>query len=152
MRRALPFFLLLAISAPVLAQGSGSSGSQGGIGIPMSADAIARAAQDALDLAKGAASDSLLIKDLLGRTVTGPDGTEIGTVENFMVVPGGRIVAAVLQTSGGESRRIAVPFSLVKLSGTADKLSLQATLQELQNMPAIQSLTAALPTGSGASQ
>ena len=69
-----------------------------------------------------------------------------------MVVPGGRIVAAVLQTSGGESRRIAVPFSLVKLSGTADKLSLQATLQELQNMPAIQSLTAALPTGSGASR
>ena len=101
---------------------------------------LASAAQDLA----GMAQDRLLIKDLLGRKLTGNDGETVGTIENFVVIPGGRLVAAVVET--GDGTRIAVPFAAVKLASAAQGAGVQATLpaSELKGMSELKSLADSL--------
>jgi sporulation protein YlmC with PRC-barrel domain len=108
---------------------------------------VTSAAKSAVETLTSAAQDKLLVKDMLGADVSGPDGKTIGTVENFVVIPGGRIVAAIIATDAKDTSRIPVPFSLVKVTRTAGKLglTLPVGLSELKGMKEIQTLAAAIP-------
>ena len=71
----------------------------------------------------------------------------MGTVENFVVIPGGRIVAAIIATDAKDTGGIPVPFSLVTVTHTGGKLglTLPVGLSELKGMKEIQALAAAIP-------
>lgn len=136
--RLLALAVLTAVcAAPASAQNLPNSGSQG---MPGGLGAAASQAAQALG---SAAKDKMMIKDLLGAQVTGPGGQVIGTVDNLAVVPGGRIVAALISTKDKNTGRLAVPFAAAKLSATAGKMGLQLpmTLSELQSNKDIQALT-----------
>ncbi len=87
------------------------------------------------------------MRDLLGTNVTGPGGSTIGTVADLVVIPGGRIIAAIISTKDKKTGRIPVPFSIVKVSNTAGKLglALPVSVSELKGMKEIQSLAQAVP-------
>jgi hypothetical protein len=104
---ALIGFLLLVQPAASQEAKDGSSSQ------PTSVSAIASAATSLA----GAAKDRLLIKDLLGKDLTGADGQAVGTVQDFALAPGGRLVAALVRLQNGS--RIAVPFSAIKLAKAA---------------------------------
>ena len=101
-----------------------------------SASSIASAAQS---LHK-AAMDKLLVKDLIGKTLTGTDGNTVGTIENFAVVPGGRIIAALVST--GDGTLIAVPYAAIKIANAAGTASLNVPVRasKLQGMSELRSL------------
>lgn len=92
----------------------------------------------------GQAEERLLIRDLLGKELMGADGETLGTVENFVVVPGGRLVAAVVETSDGA--RLAVPFAAVKLAAAAEGSPMQLSLPaaEVRGIEALRSLADSL--------
>lgn len=127
------------IVEPALAQSSGSSG--------IAQSDVASAAKNVLDSLPSAAQDKLLVRDLLGAKVTGPDGSELGTVENFAVIPGGRIIAAIVSAKGSGKGRVPVPFSVIKVSQSAGKLDLTVpvSLSELQGIKEVKSLAKKLP-------
>lgn len=135
MRTVLQFCLALlaAVCAlPAAAQGTGD---------------IASAAKSAADELASGAKDKLLVKDMLGADVTGPGGEKIGTVENLVVVPGGRVVAAIVATDAEDTGRIPVPFSVVKMAQAGGKLGLELPvgLSKLQGMKEVQALAGAVP-------
>ena len=104
------------------------------------------AVQSAVGALTGAAKDKVLIKDLLGMKVSDPGGGVIGTVSDFAVLPGGRMIAALLTTADPKIGKIAVPFTAMKISRTAKtvSLSLPMTLPELAGRGDIQRLTTAV--------
>jgi hypothetical protein len=108
---------------------------------------VTSAAKSAAETLTSVAQDKLLVKDMLGADVSGPGGKTMGTVENFVVIPGGRIVAAIIATDAKDTGRIPVPFSLVKVTHTAGKLglTLPVGLSEMKGMKEIQTLAAAIP-------
>jgi len=108
-----------------------------------SPDAIAGAARA---MAK-AAKDRLLVKDLLGRKLQGPDGQPLGTVDNLAVIPGGRIVAALVTLPDGT--RLALPFNAVTLATSAQgvQATVPATAEQLKGMPALVDLAGSLTGG-----
>lgn len=65
-------------------------------------------------------------------------------MENFVVVPGGRLIAALVETEDGT--RIAVPFTAVKLADAAEDAHMQVSLgaSELQDMDELKSLAESL--------
>ena len=142
----------LAIAAPALAQSDGaqSDGASGAVGAATDAASaaasgdLAGAADAAAEALRGAAEERLLIADLIGAEVAGPDGASLGTIENLVAVPGGTLVAAVLAVEGGG--RLPVPYRLVKVSGAADALgvSLPVGLEELRADEAVRSLASLL--------
>ncbi len=75
---------------------------------------------------RGLAEDRLLVRDMLGEPLLGGDGETVGTVEDFVVIPGGRLVAAMVET--GDGTRIAVPFAAVKLGQAAAAGMMQVPL------------------------
>ena len=105
---------------------------------------LAGAAKEAADTLKQAAADKLLVADMLGAEVTGPGGERLGTVENLVVVPGGKLVAAILALEGGE--KLPVPYRMVKVSRAQEKLgvSLPVTLEDLRGDEAVEALAEAL--------
>lgn len=132
-------FIVLALACadePAAAQ-SGSSSQGSGFG---------GAVQSAIGSLTGAAKDKVLIKDLLGMKVSGPGGGTIGTVSDFAVLPGGRMIAALLTTADPKIGQIAVPFTAIKIASSAKtvSLSLPMTLPELTGRADIQRLTAAV--------
>lgn len=108
---------------------------------------VTSAAKSAAKTLGSAAQDKLLVRDMLGAGVSGPNGKTVGTVDDLVAIPGGRIVAAIIATDAADMGRIPVPFSMVKVSRTAGKLgfALPAELSELKNMKEIQALAAATP-------
>jgi hypothetical protein len=92
----------------------------------------------------GQAADRFLVRDLLGQKLTGVDGNTVGTVRNLVVVPGGRIVAVLVET--GDGTRLAVPFTAVKLAGSGSAAPLSATVSasELKGMQELKSLAQSL--------
>jgi PRC-barrel domain len=100
--------------------------------------AIASAAQTIAEAAK----DKVLVGDLIGQSLTGVEGDTIGTVENLVAVPGGRLVAALVRTSDGT--RIAVPYAALKVSAAAQGLSATVPASELTGMGELQSLAQSL--------
>lgn len=91
-----------------------------------------------------AAMDRLLIKDLIGTELTGSDGNSVGTIEDFVVIPGGRIVAALIET--GDGTRLAVPFAAVKVVNAASQVGLEVPVgaSELQGMGELRALASSL--------
>ena len=152
-RRAFVLGALLVSTGGALAQSSGAAGdgpaasaqgaAKGAAKAAASGD-LSSAATAAAEALKGAAEAKLLIADLIGADVTGPDDRKLGTVDDLVAVPGGRIVAAVLSVEGGE--RLPVPFGLVKVANAADAsgVSLPVTLDELRADEAIRTLADAL--------
>lgn len=103
-----------------------------------SASAIASAAES-LESKLG---DRLLVRDLLGKELKGADGESVGTIEDLAVVPGGRVIAAIVST--GDGSRIAVPFAAVKLADSASRVEVPVAASELTGMSALGSLATAL--------
>ena len=129
-------------AAPVLAQSSSPQ--------PMSQMAsgdVASAAADAVKTLGSTAKDKLFVRDLLGAPVSGPGGGTVGTVADLVVIPGGRVVAAIIATKDKKMGHIPVPFSVAKVSNNAGKLelALPVSLSELKGMKEVQSLAHAIP-------
>jgi hypothetical protein len=136
---------LVALSfgpVPALAQSSGSQ-----MLSQMVPGNVASAAADAAKALGSAAQDKLLVRDLLGAPVSGPGGGTVGTVADLVVIPGGRVVAAIIAAKDKKIGRIPVPFSAAKVSHTTGKLglSLPVSLSDLKGMKEVQSLTQAIP-------
>lgn len=128
---------LVLAALPAAAQSNGSGSPD-----------LASAAKEAATALSDSAKDSLLVRDLLGATVTAPGGEKSGTVEDLVVVPGGRIVAALVKT-GSDGERIPVPFSAVKVTRSASKLSLELpeSIEALKKDSAVDALAKAIPGG-----
>lgn len=103
-----------------------------------SGSAIASAAESLA----GQASDSLLVRDLFGKELKGSDGEVVGTVDDLAVIPGGRVVAAIVSTRDGA--QIAVPFAAVKLTGSASALEVPIAASELSGLTALKSFADSL--------
>ncbi|UEM18583.1 hypothetical protein JL100_015810 [Skermanella mucosa] len=136
----LPALILVAASmqtTPAMAQTTGAQ----------TMTDVTSAAKSAAKTLGSAAQDKLLVRDMLGAGVSGPGGKTVGTVEDLVAIPGGRIVAAIIATDAADMGRIPVPFTMVKVSRTAGKLGLDLPvgLSELKNMKEIQALAAATP-------
>jgi hypothetical protein len=138
--RALPAALALPLVAalPSLAQPS--------LDLPDEidgADALAQAAGAVLEETENA----LLLADLIGREVTGPDGEALGTVEDLAALPGGRLVAALIALEDGP--RIAVPYQALKVSRGADALeaALPVGADDLSGIPELEDLASGLDGG-----
>lgn len=122
-------FHLLAVSRKITfftaAVGAAAAPAAAADGVPDAVDEIGSASElgDAAEKAVNEAEDSLLIKDLLGKEVKGVDGDTIGEIENFVVVPGGRIVAALVETDDGTM--LALPMAALKLAATADDAGIE---------------------------
>lgn len=70
---------------------------------------------DVIQALRSAAKDKLLVKDLLGVRVTDPGESTIGTVKDFVLILGGRIVAATISTMDKKAGHIPVPLSVAKV-------------------------------------
>ena len=88
--------------------------------------------------------DEVLVGDLIGLEVKGPEGEPIGTVEDLAAVPGGRLVAALMTLEDGT--RIAVPYAALKVTGARDAVeaALPVAAEELAEMPELKELAEAL--------
>lgn len=108
---------------------------------------VASAANSAVQALTSAAKDKVLVKDLLGASVTVPGGDTVGTVENLVVLPGGRVIAAIIATKSSQTGRIPVPFASVKLSQASGKIGvmLPASVSELNGMTEVQKLKGLIP-------
>ena len=103
-------------------------------------EGIADAAQAIAD----AGVDKLLIADLVGSTLEGLGGEALGTVENLVAVPGGRLVAALVSLE--DDTRIAVPYAALKVSAAAGTVSVTVPMSadELRGMTELRDLAASL--------
>lgn len=107
------------------------------------ADALAEAAGAVIEEAK----DAVLLADLIGREVTGPDGETLGTVEDLAAIPGGRLVAALIALEDGP--RVAVPYQALKVSRGADAVeaALPVGADDLGDIPELEELASELGGG-----
>ncbi len=141
-RLAACFAALPLGAAPVLAQNpiSQTAGQ-------MAPGDVASAAAKAAQVLRSVAKDKLLVRDLLGAPVSEPGGGKVGTVADLVVIPGGRVVAALISTKDKNMGRIPVPFSAAKVTHTAGKLgmTLPVSLSDLKRMKEVQSLTQVIP-------
>ena len=89
-------------------------------------------------------ADKILIADLIGLEVRGPEGGPVGTVEDLAAIPGGRLVAALMTLEDGTP--IAVPYAALKVTGARDALeaTLPVAAAELSDMPELRDLAASL--------
>jgi hypothetical protein len=110
-------------------------------------DGVASAASDAVSALGSAAKDKLLVRDLLGASVTGPDGSDAGTIEDLVVIPGGRVVAAIVKAKSADGERVPIPFAVAKMSRSAGKLgiSLPVGLSQIRDMSQTRALAKQVP-------
>jgi sporulation protein YlmC with PRC-barrel domain len=130
------------IGAPLLAGSAASQDAGSGSAPPLdTASKLISAAKSLSEVAK----DALLIKDLLGLEVAGADGKSLGTVENFAVAPGGRLIAALLELKDG-GRMIALPAGAIKLASAAQggSLDLLVPASDVTSAAELESLAGAL--------
>jgi hypothetical protein len=101
-------------------------------------------ATKALEELRGAAKERILLADMIGVRVTGPSGETLGTVRDLAAIPGGRIVAVVMEVPDGG--RVAVPYQLVTVSQTADTLgvSLPVGVEPLLKNAAVNEMSSLL--------
>lgn len=106
---ALAVALALAPSAPMAQDGAAPSDALGAV-------------SDAATALREAATEKILVGDMHGQPLTGPSGEKVGTVRDLAVVPGGRLVAVVVELSDGE--RVALPYQTRAVSSAAEALDL----------------------------
>lgn len=113
------------------------------VDIPDSLTSAASIASAAQTLHK-AGMDKLLVKDLIGKTLTGAEGDTIGTIENFAVIPGGRIIAALI--SLGDGTMIAVPYAAIQVANAAGVAApnVPISASDIQGMSELRSLASSL--------
>jgi hypothetical protein len=105
--------------------------------------ALTSGAAEAAERLRGLAEDHLLIADMLGAAVIGADGDPVGTVEDFVVLPGGNLVAAIVAREAGG--RIALPWDAVQAGVAAgSEIALPMTEAEIDGAEAIRGLNEAL--------
>jgi hypothetical protein len=106
-------------------------------------DAALGAVTEAAGALREAGEDRLLIADALGREVFGADGEAVGTVEDFAVLPGGNLVAAIVARPDGG--RIALPWKAVQAGLAAGRtVELPMTGAEIDGAEALRELSDAL--------
>ncbi|MGJ3264302.1 MAG: PRC-barrel domain-containing protein [Salinarimonas sp.] len=107
---------------------------------------VTGALSDATSALAEAGEDALLVRDLLGMELANPSGETAGTVRDFVVVPGGRLVAALVETPDGT--RVPVPFAAIKLAdkGATARAALGQPLEELRAGDGYDALQDALGT------
>ena len=128
---------ILALTLPAVAAAQGAPELPDEIA---GSEAMASAAQAILD----AGVDAILVGDLIGAAIGGPGGEALGTVENLIAAPGGRLVAALTTLEDGT--RIAVPYQALKVSGAAGaaKATLPMDADELRGMDELKDLAQSL--------
>ena len=106
----------------------------------LGSEALAEAATTVAEMG----ADTILIADVLGLEVKGPDGEVLGTVEDLATIPGGRLVAALMTLEDGT--RIAVPYAALKVTSARDALeaTLPVAAEELRGMTELHDLAAGL--------
>lgn len=141
MTRATLAALLLAapLAAPVAAPAQE---------VPALGPALGDVAEAARDLA-GRVADHVLVADMLGRDVIGPDGEALGTLGDLVVLPGGNLVAAVVDLGDGDGEggggRIALPWDAAKAGVRAgEPVEVPFTRAEIEGDAALRDLSAAL--------
>lgn len=92
----------------------------------------------------GEGKDRLLLTNMLDEKIKGSDGETIGTVKDFAVIPGGRVIAAIVETDDG--MRIAIPYGAVKVAVSADALGLEVPVNssDIQSLSELESLAESL--------
>ena len=131
-----PLSLALTLALPAAAQG-----------VPDLDAAASQAADLAAQLGETAA-DRVLVADLLGREVIGPDGEALGTLDDLVVLPGGNLVAAVIARPDGTP--VALPWDAAKAGVAAGRpVEVPYTGAELDGAQALRELTGALGLGDG---
>lgn len=96
----------------------------------------------ASDLA-GRVADHVMVADMIGRDVVGPDGAALGTLENLVVLPGGNLVAAVVALEDGT--RVALPWDAAKAGVKAgEPVEVPFTRAEIDGQAALRDLSDAL--------
>ena len=151
MKRMLAPLSVALIAASMMIAGTGAA--QGTMEALTDPAKIGGAAQKAADQLKGNAKSKLLASQVIGRQITGPGGKTAGTVEDLVVVPGGQVVAILVNPSGG-GQPVALPYGALKVSAAssaADEmgLSLPVGLDEVRGMQGMQALTEAVTGGGG---
>lgn len=113
---------------------------------------LSSASSDAVSALSDAAEDKILIADLIGADVSDPSGDVVGTVDNLVAVPGGRIVAAIIKPED-DGDLLPVPFQAVKLSQGADKASvaLPDTIGDMRDSSEVKDLSDAIGSLSSSS-
>ena len=109
--------------------------------------AISDAAASGLEALQDASADKVMVSAMMGRKVRGPGGETLGTLEDLVVIPGGKIVAILVRPDEGEP--VALPYQALKVSGAASAageagLSLPVGLDEARAMEGMQALTSAV--------
>ncbi|WP_420391268.1 PRC-barrel domain-containing protein [Acuticoccus sp.] len=134
----MPYAARLAAAAVLLLAPSALAQPQ-----PAVAD-LTGAASGAVDALSDAAEDRLRIADVLGASVTGPSGETVGTVEDLVAIPGGRLVAVILSLEDGG--RLGVPYQTLAVSRTSDALglSLPVGIDDLRQNETVSQLSSAL--------
>jgi PRC-barrel domain len=85
--------------------------------------------------------DGAAVRGILGRTVQGADGKDMGRIVDIMVDPGGQVRAAIIDFGGFlgvGSRKIAVSWNALHFAGAVknrDDIKLEATRDELKAAP-----------------
>ena len=108
------------------------------------ASAVAESAMKTVETLSKNAAEHMLVKDMLGTEVTGPGGNVVGTVENLVVVPGGKVMAVIIKPKDGQP--VALPYGALKVSTAASAansigLTLPISLDDLRGKEAVQKLT-----------
>jgi sporulation protein YlmC with PRC-barrel domain len=110
--------LMLAVSAPAVAQQATN---------PMT--------HDSLPKVEGPAATPAQIDRLIGTDAVAADGRKVGTIENLLVAPDGRIDYVVLEWGGvlglGE-RQVAVPWKDVALNADNTQATIDMTREQLE--------------------
>ncbi|WP_207459012.1 PRC-barrel domain-containing protein [Azospirillum sp. SYSU D00513] len=76
------------------------------------------------------------LDNLIGRTVTSPQGEELGDVENVLIRPDGQVAGLVVEWGGLATigaNQVAVPWDDVRVDG--DKVTVNASKAELEKAP-----------------
>jgi hypothetical protein len=85
--------------------------------------------------------DGAAVRGILGRTVQGADGKDMGRIVDIMVDPGGQVRAAIIDFGGFlgvGSRKIAVSWNALHFAGAVknrDDIKLEATRDQLKAAP-----------------
>ena len=110
--------LMLVVSAPAFAQQATN---------PMT--------HDSLPKVEGPAATPAQVDRLIGTDAVAADGRKVGTIENLLVAPDGRIDYVVLEWGGvlglGE-RQVAVPWKDVALNADNTQATIDMTREQLE--------------------
>jgi len=136
-------------NTPAATTGAMSTPATGAEATPMSSDSA---------YLQQIGTDEYLASDLTGLTVyatNAADAASAGKIDNFLVGNDGKIVAAIVSTSGLEDdKTVAVPFEKITWSvgeNNAPRAVLTATAEELAAAPAFVESTATAAAATGAS-